>query len=165
MATRSGDLDPGLIVYLMRQKKMTADQIDELVNKQSGLMGISGDSSDMKDLLAKHDKDVAAAEAVDIFCYQARKWIGAMAAALGGLDTLVFSGGIGEHATEVRAQICDGLGHLGVTIDAARNVDASAAGRAAVISADQSPVSVRVIPTDEEMMIARATSQIADLKF
>ncbi len=164
MATRSGDLDPGLLVYLMRQEKMTADQIDELVNKQSGLMGISGSSSDMKELLAKRNQDKAAAEAVDIFCYQARKWIGALAAALGGLDTLVFSGGIGEHATEIRWQICDGLGHLSVMIDAAKNTDASAAGRAAVISADQSPVTVRVIPTDEEIMIARATSQIANLK-
>ncbi len=164
MATRSGDLDPGLLVYLMRQEKLTADQLDELVNKQSGLMGISASGSDMKDLLAKRDQDKAAAEAVDIFCYQARKWIGALAAALGGLETLVFSGGIGEHATEVRAQICDGLGHLGVTIDAARNADASAAGRPEVISAEQSPATVRVIPTDEEIMIARATSQIANLR-
>jgi acetate kinase len=150
MATRTGDLDPGVLVYLMRQEKMTADQIDHLVNRESGLLGVSGISSDMKELLAKRDENKFAAQAVDIFCYQARKWIGALAAALRGLNTLVFSGGIGEHAAEVRKQICDGLAHLGVNLDAARN-----AANAPIISTDDSPTSIRVIPTDEESMIAR----------
>jgi acetate kinase len=150
MATRSGDLDPGLFVYWVRHEKMTADQFDDLVNRQSGLLGVSGISSDMKDLLAKRAGSQHAAEAVDLFCYQARKWIGALAAALGGLDTLVFSGGIGENAAEVRAQICSELAHLGVKLDSARNAAGSA-----VISIDSSPATVRVIPTDEEIMIAR----------
>ncbi|HTQ39618.1 MAG TPA: acetate/propionate family kinase [Pirellulales bacterium] len=156
MATRTGDLDPGMLVYLMRQEKMTADQIDHLVNRESGLLGVSGISSDMKELLAKRGENKFAAQAVDIFCYQARKWIGALAAALGGLDTLVFSGGIGENAVEVRAEICRGLGHLGVQLDAAQN-----AASAAVISANGSPTTVRVIPTDEESMIARIVLSLA----
>ncbi|HZZ28108.1 MAG TPA: acetate/propionate family kinase [Pirellulales bacterium] len=160
MATRTGDLDPGLLVYLMRQEKMTADQIDDLVNRKSGLLGISESSSDMKELLEKRSKDTRAALAVDIFCYQARKWIGALAAALGGLNTLVFSGGIGEHAADVRSQICSHLGHLGVNLDAAGN-----AADGPVISANNSPATVRVIPTDEEIVIARTTIQIANLKF
>ena len=159
MATRSGDLDPGLMVYLLREEGMSADQLDDLVNRQSGLLGVSGSTADMKDLLAKRAGNKPAAEAIDIYCYQARKWIGALAAALGGLDTLVFSGGIGENAAEVRSQICEGLECLGVTLDAARN-----ANNAAIISVDGSPATVRVIATDEEIMIARATSRIANLK-
>jgi len=159
MATRSGDLDPGLLVYLLREKRMNADQLDEMVNRQSGLIGVSGGIADMKDLLAKRAGNKPAAEAVDIYCYQARKWVGALAAALGGLDTLVFSGGIGENAAEIRSQICDGLEYLGVKLDAARN-----GNQANIISVDGSPTSVRVIATDEEIMIARATKQIANLK-
>src|SRR5207248_5014828 len=150
MATRTGDLDPGALVYLLRSENLSADQLDELLNKQSGLLGVSETSPDMRDLLAKQAGDVRAAEAVELFCYQARKWVGALAAALGGLDTLVFAGGIGENAAEVRQRICDGLGFLGVRLDPARN----AAG-AAVISADGTPATVRVIRTDEELMIAR----------
>jgi len=149
MATRVGDLDPGVLVYLMRQERLTADQLDELINKKSGLLGVSGTTSDMRDLLAQRATNPRAALAVDVFCYQARKWIGALAAALGGPDTLVFSGGIGENSPEIRSAICANLGYLGVIIGAANN-EASAS----VISTRESRVTVRVIPTDEEFMIA-----------
>jgi acetate kinase len=155
MATRCGDLDPGVLVNLLRLEKMTADGLDELVNKQSGLLGVSETSPDMRDLLARQADDPRAADAVALFCYQAKKWLGAFAAALGGLDTLVFAGGIGENAPEVRARICEGLEFLGVRLDAARN----AAG-AAVISADAAPCTVRVIRTDEESLIARTVYRI-----
>jgi len=155
MGTRSGDLDPGLLVYLMRSERLTADQVDDLVNRRSGLLGVSEVSPDMRDLLGRQASDSRAAEAVALFCYQAKKWLGAFAAALGGLDTLVFSGGIGENAPEVRARICDGLGFLGVRLEEARN----AAG-AAVISADGSPVTVRVIRTDEEVVIVREVRRV-----
>jgi acetate kinase len=150
MGTRSGDLDPGLLVYLLRSEGMTADQLDDLVNRCSGLLGVSETSSDMRDLLTREADDPRAAEAVGLFCYQAKKWVGALAAALGGLDTLVFAGGIGEHAPAVRARICDGLGFLGIRLDEARN-----AASEAVISVEGSPSTVRVIRTDEESMIAR----------
>jgi acetate kinase len=159
MATRCGDLDPGVLVYLLRQEKMSADQLDELVNKRSGMLGVSGLTGDMRELLAARNKNSQAAEAVDLFCYQAGKWIGALAAALGGLDTLVFSGGIGENAAEVRSQICSRLGHLGVEIDSDRNRDA-----AAMISRDGGAAIVRVIKTDEEIMIARITKEIVGSK-
>jgi acetate kinase len=155
MATRSGDLDPGLMIHLLREEKLSVDQLDDLVNRRSGLLGLSETSADMRDLLARRASDHRAAEAVDVFCYQARKWIGALAAALGGLDTLVFSGGIGEHAAEVRAGICQGLEFLGIVLDA----DANAAG-AAVISVAGSPCTVRVIATDEEAMLASETLRI-----
>jgi acetate kinase len=155
MATRSGDLDPGFLLYLMRREGMGADQIDDLVNRRSGLLGASETSPDMRDLLARRADDPRAAEAVALFCYQAKKWVGALAAALGGLDTLVFAGGIGENAPAVRAQICAGLDHLGVRLDEARN-----AANAAVISAAEGPVTVRVMPTDEEAMIAQDVQRL-----
>jgi acetate kinase len=155
MSTRSGDLDPGLIWYLARTEKMTPRQFNEMVNKESGLLGISETSSDMRDLLANEAADVRAAEAVALFCYQARKWIGAYAAALGGLDTLVFAGGIGENAPDVRARICEGLGFLGIKISSSRN-----AKNVAVISTDASRVTVRVMRTDEELMIARSVCRV-----
>ena len=155
MSTRSGDLDPGLVAYLARTEKMTAAKFQKMVNHESGLLGISETSSDMRDLVAREAKDVRAAEAVALFCYQAKKWIGSFAAALGGLDTLVFAGGIGENAAPVRARICDGLDFLGVKLDQARN-----AKNAAVISANASAVKVRVIRTDEELMIARSVCRI-----
>jgi acetate kinase len=158
MSTRSGDLDPGLAPYLSRTEKMTTKQFYEMVNHESGLLGVSATSSDMRDLLAKESKDVRATEAVALFCYQAKKWIGAYAAALGGLDTLVFAGGIGENAPVVRARICEGLGFFGVKVSEARN-----AKNAAVISTDASRVTVRVIRTDEELMIARSVSRLLDL--
>jgi len=152
MGTRSGDLDPGFLLYLMRSERMTAEQIDDLVNRQSGLLGVSGVSPNMKDLLDREATDPNAAEAIELFCYQARKHAAAMAAAAGGLDTLVFAGGIGERSAPVRARICTGLEFLGVSIDPGRN-----ASDAPVISRDCSHVSVRVIPTDEEITVARET--------
>jgi acetate kinase len=158
MSTRSGDLDPGLIWYLARAEKMSAKQFNEMVNFQSGLLGISETSSDMRDLLEHEDEDVRAAEAVALFCYQVKKWIGAFAAALGGLDTLVFAGGIGENAAPVRARICDGLGFLGIQLEEKRN-----AANEGVISAAVSRVAVRVIHTDEERMIAKTVCRVLGL--
>jgi len=155
MSTRSGDLDPGLAPYLARTEKMTTQQFYEMVNHKSGLLGVSETSSDMRDLLDHEKQDVRAAEAVALFCYQAKKWIGAYAAALGGLDTLVFAGGIGENAPVVRARICEGLDFLGVKLDKRRN-----AKTAAVISKNSSRVTARVIRTDEELMIARSVSRV-----
>jgi acetate kinase len=151
MSTRSGDLDPGLAPYLARTEQMTTKQFYEMVNHRSGLLGISETSSDMRDLLDHEKQDVHAAEAVALFCYQTKKWIGAYAAALGGLDTLVFAGGIGENSPVVRARICGGLNFLGIELDKSRN-----AKTAAVISKNSSRVTVRVIRTDEELMIARS---------
>ncbi len=151
MSTRSGDLDPGLVAYFARADGMTAEQFHEMVNAQSGLLGVSETSSDVRDLLERESTDVRAAEALALFCYQVKKWIGAFAAALGGVDTLVFTAGIGEHARTIRARICEGLGFLGITLDAARN-----GASARVISAEGSRVTVCVIRTDEEMEIADA---------
>ncbi len=158
MSTRSGDLDPGLVWYLARTEKMNAKQFNEMVNSRSGLLGISETSSDMHDLLDRETQDVRAAEAIALFSYQVKKWIGAFAAALGGLDTLVFSGGIGENAPMVRARICDGLGFLGVEIEEKRN-----AANEGVISADAGRVAVRVMHTDEEWMIAKTVCRVLDL--
>jgi acetate kinase len=158
MSSRSGDLDPGLVSYLARTEQMSATQFQEMVNHASGLLGVSGTSSDMRDLLDRETRDVRAAEAVALFCYQARKWIGAFAAALGGLDTLVFAGGIGENAAPVRERICDGLGFLGLELDELRNAE-----NAPLISTDSGRVTVRVIRTDEELMIARAAARVLDL--
>jgi len=158
MSTRSGDLDPGLAPYLARTEQITAKQFYEMVNQQSGLLGVSEISSDMRDLLAQEAGDVRAAEAVALFCYQAKKWMGAFAAALGGLDTLVFAGGIGENVPIVRSRICDGLGFLGIELEEKRN-----AVNAGVISTDGSRVTVRVIHTDEEWMIAKTVCRILGL--
>jgi acetate kinase len=158
MSTRSGDLDPGLVWYLTRTEKMSAKQFDEMVNFHSGLLGVSETSSDMRDLLDRETQDVRAAEAVALFCYQVKKWVGAFAAALGGLDTLVFAGGIGENAPTVRARICDGLGFLGIELEAQRN-----AANEGVISAAASRVAVRVIRTDEERMIAKTVCRVLGL--
>jgi acetate kinase len=155
MSTRSGDIDPGLVDFLARTEGMTTAQFQEMVNRHSGLLGISEISPDMRDLLSRQSSDVRAAEAVALFCYQLKKWIGAFAAALGGLDTLVFAGGIGENAAEVRARACDGLEFLGIELDAARN-----AAHGPVLSTDGSRVQVRVIRTDEESMIARAVYRL-----
>jgi len=151
MSTRAGDLDPGLVAYLMRTERLTADDVEQVLTHESGLVGVSGTTGDMRALLEREGADSHARLAVDIYCYRIRKTIGAYAAVLGGLDTLVFSGGIGEHASAVRARISDGLGFLGLEIDAPRNDR-----HAAVISRDQSEVIVRVIPTDEEFVIAQA---------
>ncbi|MEO8992156.1 MAG: acetate/propionate family kinase [Nitrosospira sp.] len=158
MSTRSGDLDPGLPWYLARTEGLDAKRFNEMVNFQSGLLGVSETSSDMRDLLDRETQDVRAAEAVALFCYQIKKWIGAFAAALGGLNTLVFAGGIGENAPTVRARICDGLGFLGIELEEKRN-----AANEGVISAAASQVPVRVIRTDEERMIARTVYRVLGL--
>ena len=158
MSTRSGDLDPGLLWYLARTEKMSAKEFNEMVNFESGLLGISETSSDMHDLLDRETQDVRASEAVALFCYQVKKWIGAFAAALGGLDTLVFAGGIGEKAPTVRARICDGLEFLGIELEEKQN-----AVNASVISADGGRVTVRVIHTDEEWMIANTVCRVLGL--
>ncbi|MGZ9057672.1 MAG: acetate/propionate family kinase [Burkholderiaceae bacterium] len=152
MSTRSGDLDPGLAWCLARSENMDAEGFHRMANHESGLAGISETSSDMADLLASEAADVRAAEAVALYCYQVTKAIGSLAAALAGLDTLVFSGGIGENAPEIRQRICAGLGFLGISIDVNNN-----ARNDGVISADTATVTVRMIRTDEEAMIARST--------
>lgn len=158
MSTRSGDLDPGLGWYLSRVENVTAQEFHEMVNHESGLLGVSETSSDMRELLSREAQDVRAAEAVALFCYQTRKWICALAGALEGLDTLVFSGGIGENAGEVRERICAKLDFLGVAFDAKQN----AAG-AEVISKNDSTVAVRVIRTDEEWIIAKTVCRVLGL--
>jgi len=158
MGTRSGDLDPGLMNYLASTEGMTSVQFQHMVNHESGLLGVSEISSDMRDLLAQEATDVRAAEAVALFCYEAKKRIGSYAAALGGLDTLVFAGGIGENAPPIRARICEGLAFLGIEVDAALNAET-----APVISASSARVIVRVIHTDEELMIARSVCRLLGL--
>ena len=158
MGSRSGDLDPGLVSYLARTGQMTVAQFQTMVNHESGLLGVSETSADIRELLDREADDVRAAEAVALFCYQLRKWIGAFAAALGGLDTLVFAGGIGENAPLIRERACEGLDFLGVQLDRRRN-----AGNAALISSDTSRVSVRVIRTDEQLMIARSVAGVLKL--
>jgi acetate kinase len=158
MSTRSGDLDPGLLWYLARTEKMSAKQFNEMINHESGLLGVSETSSDLRDLLAREADDVQAEEAVALFCYQAKKWIGSFAAALGGLDTLVFAGGIGENAPTIRARICDGLGFLGIELEEKRN-----AANEGVISAAAGRVAVRVIRTNEEQMIAKSVCRVLGL--
>ncbi|MEO8338641.1 MAG: acetate/propionate family kinase [Nitrospirota bacterium] len=158
MSTRSGDLDPGLGWYLARTEHMSAKQFNEMVNSQSGLLGISETSSDMRDLLDRETQDGRAADAVALFCYQVKKWIGAFAAALGGLDQLVFAGGIGENAPPVRARICEGLKFLGIELNETRN-----AANEGVISMAGSRVAVRVIHTDEELTIARSVCRVLGL--
>jgi len=155
MGTRPGDLDPGVAWFMMRTENLTPKQFNHIINHESGLLGVSEISSDMRDLMERQQSDVRAAEAVELFCYQVRKWIGAFAAVLGGLDTLVFAGGIGENAPEVRARVCSGLGFLGIELDETSN-----AASATVISAERSPATVRVIRTDEELMIARAVCRL-----
>lgn len=159
MGARPGDLDPGVAWYMMRSENLTPKQFNNLINHESGLLGISETSSDMRDLLAKESDDIRAVEAVALFCYQAKKWIGAFAAALGGLDILVFAGGIGENCPVIRSRICEGLEFLGIEIEEKQNK-----ANAPVISTDAGQVAVRVIHTDEELMIAKTVSQKLNLK-
>jgi len=158
MSTRSGDLDPGVAAYLSRTEHMSTGEFYDMVNHESGLLGVSELSGDMQDLLELEAADARAADAVALFCYQAKKWIGSFSAALGGLDTLVFAGGIGEHAPLVRERICSGLGFLGIELDAQSN-----ARNAALISAPAARVCVRVMRTDEELMIARSVARHLEL--
>jgi len=157
MGTRCGDVDPGALLYLMKKEGMTSETLNGVLNNESGLLGLSGYSADMRDLMERESVDSYSAEAIAVFCYQARKFIGAYAAALGGLDTLVFTGGIGEHGSEIRARICSALEFIGVRLDAARNTS-----HAPVISSVNSAVRVRIIPTNEEVMIARHTKRVLE---
>ncbi len=155
MSTRSGDLDPGLVLYLAKTEGMSVEQFHAMVNRGSGLLGVSETSSDLRDLLACEHVDPRAADAIALFCYQAKKAIGGLAAALGGLDMLVFTGGIGEHSPVMRARICDGLDFLGIALDGARNGVGDP-----IISKPGSRVTVRVIPTDEEIEIAQTIYEL-----
>jgi acetate kinase len=159
MGTRTGDLDPGVILFLLQQGRMSPDGIRNLVNRRSGMLGVSGLSDDMRDLLESEKLSAPAHDAVELFCYQARKQLGALSAVLGGLDMLVFTGGIGEHAPEVRRRICAGLEFLGIRIDPGRNRDSLP-----VISTDSSAVSVRVMKTNEEMSIVRQTRRLLEAR-
>jgi acetate kinase len=150
MGTRTGDIDPGLLIYLMQRENKTAAEMLDWISTQCGLLGVSQISSDMRDLVAQREKDPRAAEAVDLFCHSARKFIGAFAAEMGGLDCLVFSGGIGEHSPPVRAQICQNLEFLEINIAATANDR-----NATIISTDQSRVLTLVVPTDEELVLAQ----------
>jgi acetate kinase len=158
MSTRPGDLDPGFVYYLARAKHVTAAKFQRMVTQESGLLGVSGTSADLRDLLARAGHDERAADAVSLFCYQAKKWIGAFAAVLGGVETLVFTGGIGENASSIRRRICAGLGFLGIVLDRRRNER-----HAPVISSRVGRVAVRVIHTDEAFMIARSVIRTLDL--
>jgi len=165
MGTRPGDLDPGVLLHLMakpspdyqspRHRRQGHRDLETLVNEHSGLLGVSGTTSDMKTLLEESHRDPRAALALEMFCYVARKFVGGLAATLGGIDTLVFTGGIGEHAAPVRERICAGLGHLGVAIDPARNALSERS-----VSHEPSACRVLVVPTDEERMVARHTARV-----
>ena len=157
MGTRSGDLDPSVPLFLSEERGLTPTELSDLLNKQAGLLGVSGTSADMQDLLDRETDDGRAAEAIALFCYQAKKFLGALAAALGGLDALVFTGGIGEHAAPVRERVCEDLEFLGIRLDPDRN-----AAHAPVISSDDATVTVRVVPTDEDLMVARHTRRLIE---
>jgi acetate kinase len=155
MGTRTGDLDPGVAWYLMEVEKFTPQQFNNLINNESGLLGISETSSDMRELIKNKNTDPRAADAFNLFCYQTKKYIGAYSAALEGLDTLVFSAGIGEHSPEVRSHVCDGLQFLGIELDEIKNKK-----NEPIISADKSKVTVRVMRTNEQLMIARLVCDV-----
>jgi acetate kinase len=157
MGTRSGDIDPSVPLFLLEKRVMTPAEVSDLLNKQAGLLGVSGRSSGMRDLLDREPDGRRAAEAIALFFYQAKRFLGALAAALGGLDTLVFTGGIGEHAAPVREHVCEGFEFLGIRLDPDRS---SAHSR--VISSDDAAVTVRVVPTDEDLMVARHTRRLIE---
>lgn len=150
MGTRPGDLDPGVAWYILQSENLSEKEFNHLINHESGLLGISETSSDMRDLLEAESSDIRSAEAVQLFCYQAKKWIGSFAAALGGIDTLVFAGGVGENSPVIRSRICRGLEFLGIELDEERNRNNDS-----VIGKGEAKVAVRVIQTDEERMIAK----------
>ena len=155
MGTRSGDLDPGVLLHLLAHERYDVAALERLVDREAGLLGVSGITADMKTLLAVRQHEPAAARAVGLFCHQLRKNVGALAAVLGGIDALVFTGGIGEHAAPVRWEACSGLEHLGIHLDRERN-----ARHDPVISVEGSTCTVRVVPTDEDLMIARHTRTV-----
>ena len=163
MGTRSGDLDPAIVDFVAEKEGLSLTQVDGLLNKQSGLLGISGLTNDMRELLAeaKEHDDRRAKLAIDIFCYRARKYIGAYLAALGGADAIVFAGGVGENSAEVRRRICEGLEWAGVRLDETAN-GATVGGREGRISADGATTAVWVVPTDEELLIARDTYRVVE---
>jgi acetate kinase len=150
MGTRTGDLDPGVAWYLMQQEKLTPKEFSQLINHESGLLGISETNSDMRELMKIEETDHRAKQAVQLFCYQTRKWIGSFAAVLNGLDILIFAGGIGEHSPEVRSKVCDNLAFLGIELDEINNMN-----NEYLISTEISKVKVYVIKTNEELMIAK----------
>lgn len=156
MGTRSGDLDPALVAYLARREGVEATEVEAWLNERSGLLGVSGVSRDMRDLLERSPADPRARLAVDLFCYRARKYVGAYLAALGGADALVFTAGIGEHTPEIRRRICEAMAWCGLELDPGRNL--AMVGQEGVISADRSRMRALVIPTDEERVIARDTA-------
>lgn len=156
MGTRSGDLDPGVLIHLHKHKKLSSKELNDLVNKKSGLLGVSGISPDVADLLAVEAGNDRAELALNVFCHVARKHLGGLSAVLGGLDTLVFTGGIGEHAPAIRARICSGLEFLGIDLDASQNEIG-----AAIVSKPNSKVTVRVVATNEEIVVARRTLELA----
>jgi acetate kinase len=159
MGTRCGDIDPAIVTFLMNKKNMTAEQVDNLMNKKSGVLGISGVSSDFRDIEGAADEGNARARlALDKFAYTVKKYIGSYAAAMGGVDVLVFTAGLGENSAPARKEVCEGLEFLGVEIDEAKN---NIRGKEAEISKDNSKVKVFVIPTNEELMIARDTKALA----
>ena len=159
MGTRSGDLDPGVAWYLMQVEKLTPKEFNDLINHQSGLLGISATTSDMKEIIKNKNTDTRSAEAFELFCYQAKKFIGAYIAALEGLDTLIFSGGIGEHSPAVRSQICDGLEFLGIELCEIKNMN-----NEDIISCATSKITVRVIKTNEQLMIAKMVCNVLNIK-
>lgn len=155
MGTRSGDLDPGVLLYLQREDGLTLEEVSDLVNRKAGLLGVSGESSDMRDLLRDEETNSGAADAIALFCYQARKFLGGLVVTLGGLDTLVFTGGIGENAVPIRARICRDLTFLGIEIDPQKNEINDP-----VISSSASRVTVRIVHTDEDRVVAHHTAQL-----
>jgi acetate kinase len=155
MGTRSGDLDPGVMLYLLREGGLSSSELSDLVNERAGLLGVSGVSSDLRVLFAQSENNPHAAEAIELFCYEAKKNLGALAAVLGGVDTLIFTAGIGENMPAIRRRICQHLEFLGIRLDPTRNER-----NAAVISRADSPVAVRVMKTNEELMIARHTRDL-----
>jgi acetate kinase len=155
MGTRSGDVDPGILAHLSRAEAAPVAEVERWLNERSGLLGLSGRSSDLRDLLADESKDQHAAVALDVFCYRIRKYVGAYLAALGGAQAVVFTGAIGERSPEVRARVCQGLEWFGVTLDADANAAAIEGERR--ISADGARLQAFVIPTHEEIEIARGT--------
>jgi acetate kinase len=161
MGTRSGDIDPAIVDFIAAKEGLSAQEVETLLNKQSGLLGISGLTNDMRELLdeARESDDRRARLAVEIFCYRARKYVGSYLAAMNGADAVIFTGGIGENSPEIRRRICDGLQWLGVELDPARN-DSHTGGREGVISADNSRAALYVVPTDEELLIARDTVRV-----
>jgi acetate kinase len=155
MGTRPGDLDPGIASIIMNKEGLTPDGYNDLINHGCGLLGVSETSSDMQDLLAREAEDIRAEEAVNLFCYQVKKWIGSYTAVLGGLDALIFSGGIGEHAAQIRSRICEGLQFMGIELNENQNQSGDQ-----IISSERSGVKVYVIPTDEELMIAKMVNRV-----